>query len=36
LNVEGGKLVVSFDKKNQYTNVYLKGPWIVFKGTIEI
>jgi hypothetical protein len=27
LNVEGGKLVVSFDKKdNQYTNVYLKGP----------
>jgi diaminopimelate epimerase len=25
LNVEGGKLVVSFDKRNQYTNVYLKG-----------
>ena len=38
LNVEGGKLVVSFDKKdNQFTNVYLKGPAeFVFKGTIEI
>ena len=38
LNVEGGKLVVSFDKKDdKYTNVYLKGPAkFVFEGTIEV
>lgn len=38
LNVEGGKLVVSFDKKEgQFTNVVLKGPAeFVFKGTIQI
>jgi diaminopimelate epimerase len=38
LNVEGGKLVVSFDKKdNQYINVFLKGPAeFVFEGTIEV
>lgn len=38
LNVEGGKLAVSFDKKDgKYTNVFLKGPAeFVFKGTIEI
>ncbi|MCM0668359.1 diaminopimelate epimerase [Flavobacterium tyrosinilyticum] len=38
LNVEGGKLVVSFDKDNDvYTNVFLTGPAkFVFKGTIEI
>lgn len=38
LNVEGGKLIVSFDKKdNTYTNVFLKGPAeFVFEGTIEI
>ena len=38
LNVEGGKLVVSFDKKdNHFTHVFLKGPAeFVFKGTIEI
>jgi diaminopimelate epimerase len=38
LNVEGGKLVVSFDKLgNHYTNVFLTGPAnFVFKGTIEI
>ncbi|CAM2772745.1 diaminopimelate epimerase [Flavobacterium frigoris] len=38
LNVEGGKLVVSFDKKdNNYTNVFLKGPAeFVFEGTIEV
>jgi diaminopimelate epimerase len=38
LNVEGGKLVVSFDKENDgYTNVFLTGPAkFVFKGTIEI
>lgn len=38
LNVEGGKLVVSFDKNNDgYTNVFLTGPAkFVFKGTIEI
>ena len=38
LNVEGGKLVVSFDKKEgQFTHVFLKGPAeFVFKGTIEI
>ena len=38
LNVEGGKLEVSFDKNNnQFTNVFLKGPAeFVFEGTIEI
>jgi len=38
VNVEGGKLVVSFDKNpNGFTNVFLKGPAeFVFKGTIEI
>jgi diaminopimelate epimerase len=38
LNVQGGKLVVSFDKKDgQFTNVFLKGPAeFVFKGEIEI
>lgn len=38
LNVEGGKLVVSFDKKEgHFTDVFLKGPAeFVFKGTIEI
>lgn len=38
LNVQGGKLEVSFDKKdNQFTNVFLKGPAeFVFKGQIEI
>ena len=38
LNVEGGKLAVSFDKKDgKYTKVFLKGPAeFVFKGTIEI
>ena len=38
LNVEGGKLVVSFDKTgNHFTNVFLTGPAkFVFKGTIEI
>ncbi|WP_091204084.1 diaminopimelate epimerase [Flavobacterium xueshanense] len=38
LNVVGGKLVVSFDKKEeQFTNVFLKGPAeFVFKGTIKI
>lgn len=38
LNVEGGKLVVSFDEKEgQFTNVFLKGPAeFVFKGTIDI
>lgn len=36
INVEGGKLEVSFDKKGEaYTNVILKGPaTFVFKGTI--
>jgi len=38
LNVEGGKLVVSFDKVgDNFTNVFLTGPAkFVFKGTIEI
>lgn len=38
LNVEGGKLRVSFEKKDdQYKNIFLKGPAeFVFKGTIEI
>lgn len=38
LNVEGGKLVVSFDKKdNNFNTVFLKGPAeFVFKGEIEI
>lgn len=38
LNVQGGKLVVSFDKTgNHFTNVFLTGPAkFVFKGTIEI
>ena len=38
VNVEGGKLVVSFDKgENGFTNVFLKGPAeFVFKGTIDI
>ncbi|MRX68083.1 diaminopimelate epimerase [Flavobacterium resistens] len=38
LNVEGGKLVVSFDKLGEhFSNVFLTGPAkFVFKGTIEI
>lgn len=38
LNVEGGKLEVSFDKMgNQFTNVFLKGPAkFVFKAEISI
>jgi diaminopimelate epimerase len=38
LNVEGGKLEVSFDENNgQFTNVFLKGlAEFVFKGEIEI
>ncbi len=38
LPVEGGKLEVSFeDKNNRYTNVFLKGPAkFVFHGSIEI
>ena len=38
LNVEGGKLVVSFDKGvGKFTNVFLKGPAkFVFEGTIAI
>ena len=37
LEVEGGKLEVSFDKtEDKYTNVFLKGPaQFVFKGTIS-
>ena len=37
LDVEGGKLEVSFEKKdNKFTKVFLKGPaTFVFKGTIE-
>jgi diaminopimelate epimerase len=38
LNVQGGKLEVSFDKKEgKFTNVFLKGPAeFVFKGEIKI
>ena len=38
LNVEGGKLAVSFDVDNEkYTNVFLIGPAeFVFKGSIEV
>ena len=38
LNVEGGKLAVSFDKKSdEFTNVFLIGPAeFVFKGQIEV
>ena len=38
IDVEGGKLVVSFDKGQKgFTNVFLKGPAeFVFKGAIEI
>ena len=38
LNVEGGKLEVSFDKiGDQFTNVFLKGPAeFVFSGEIEV
>lgn len=38
LNVEGGKLTVSFEKEGeQFTNVFLKGPaQFVFQGTIAI
>lgn len=38
VNVEGGKLSVSFDKEgDKYTNVFLNGPAeFVFEGTIEI
>ena len=37
LDVQGGKLEVSFEKENnKFTNVFLKGPaTFVFKGTIE-
>jgi diaminopimelate epimerase len=38
INVEGGKLIVSFDKKDKiYTNVFLIGPAeFVFRGTVTI
>jgi diaminopimelate epimerase len=38
VNVEGGKLIVSFDKnENGFTNVFLKGPAeFVFKGEMKI
>lgn len=38
MNVEGGKLSVSFEKEgDKYTNVFLNGPAkFVFEGTIEI
>jgi diaminopimelate epimerase len=38
INVEGGKLIVSFTvQDNKYTNVFLTGPAeFVFEGTIEI
>ncbi len=38
MNVEGGKLSVTFDKEGEkYTNVFLNGPAeFVFEGTIEI
>ena len=38
INVEGGKLEVSFEKNEQkFTNVFLKGPSsFIFKGTISI
>jgi diaminopimelate epimerase len=38
LNVEGGKLVVSFDERDgQFTNIFLKGPAeFVFKGEIRV
>ncbi|MNR57493.1 Diaminopimelate epimerase [compost metagenome] len=38
MNVEGGKLSVSFEKEgNKYVNVFLNGPAkFVFEGTIEI
>jgi len=38
INVEGGELAVSFDKKdNLYSNVFLKGPAeFVFEGTITV
>jgi diaminopimelate epimerase len=38
INVQGGKLEVSFDKKDtHYSNVFLKGPaTFVFQGKINI